>query len=97
MTVRDYRWKATAEGWAYHAAKDQNMAESLSQVRCASLGHLGDTRLLYFCTAAAAKHAGAPIALLQIGSPAWGPPHSSSTNEGRVLPLGIGNRLPMMI
>jgi len=31
MTVRDYRWNATAEGWAYHAAKDQNMAEFLAR------------------------------------------------------------------
>jgi hypothetical protein len=29
MTIRDYRWNATAEGWAYHAAKDQKMAEFL--------------------------------------------------------------------
>ena len=27
MTVRDYRWNATAEGWAYNAANDKNMAE----------------------------------------------------------------------
>jgi hypothetical protein len=30
MTIRDYRWNATAEGWAYHAAKDKNMAEFLA-------------------------------------------------------------------
>jgi len=35
MTVRDYRWNATAEGWAYHAAKDQNMAEFLARAECA--------------------------------------------------------------
>ncbi len=31
MTIRDYRWNATAEGWAYHAAKDQKMAEFLAR------------------------------------------------------------------
>ncbi|HLK64580.1 MAG TPA: ankyrin repeat domain-containing protein [Bryobacteraceae bacterium] len=31
MTIRDYRWNATAEGWAYHAAKDTNMAEFLAR------------------------------------------------------------------
>ena len=31
MTLRDYRWNATAEGWAYHAAKDKNMAEFLAR------------------------------------------------------------------
>jgi hypothetical protein len=31
MTVRDYRWNATAEGWAYHAAKDKNMTEFLAR------------------------------------------------------------------
>jgi len=31
MTIRDYRWNATAEGWAYHAAKDKNMAEFLAR------------------------------------------------------------------
>jgi Ankyrin repeats (3 copies) len=30
MTVRDHRWNATAEGWAYHAARDKNMAEFLA-------------------------------------------------------------------
>ncbi len=29
MTIRDYRWNATAEGWALHAAKDKKMAELL--------------------------------------------------------------------
>jgi hypothetical protein len=27
MTIRDYRWKATAEGWAAVAAKDEKMAQ----------------------------------------------------------------------
>ncbi len=31
MTTCDYRWNATAEGWAYHAAKDKNMAAFLSR------------------------------------------------------------------
>ena len=31
MTIRDYRWNATAEGWAYHAAKDKKMAEFLAR------------------------------------------------------------------
>lgn len=31
MTIRDYRWNATAEGWAYHAAKDKNMADFLAR------------------------------------------------------------------
>ncbi len=35
MTVRDYRWNATAEGWARHAAKDQNMAEFLARAESA--------------------------------------------------------------
>ena len=32
MTIRDHRWNATAEAWAYHAAKDKNMAEFLARV-----------------------------------------------------------------
>jgi len=35
MTVRDYAWDAAAEGWAYHAAKDQNMAEFLARAESA--------------------------------------------------------------
>jgi hypothetical protein len=35
MTTRDYRWKATAEGWAYHAANDKNMAEFLARAESA--------------------------------------------------------------
>lgn len=31
MTVRDYRWDATAQGWARHAAKDEKMAEWLEE------------------------------------------------------------------
>jgi hypothetical protein len=31
MTIRDYRWNATAEGWAYHAAKDKKMADFLAR------------------------------------------------------------------
>ena len=29
MTIHDYRWNATAEGWARHAANDTNMADFL--------------------------------------------------------------------
>ena len=29
MTIVDYRWGATAQGWAYHAAKDEKMAQWL--------------------------------------------------------------------
>jgi hypothetical protein len=35
MTVSDHRWNATAEGWAYHAAKDKNMAEFLARAESA--------------------------------------------------------------
>jgi hypothetical protein len=35
MTVRDHRWNATAEGWAYHAAKDKHMAEFLARAESA--------------------------------------------------------------
>ena len=31
MTIRDYRWNATAEGWARHAARDEKMAELLAR------------------------------------------------------------------
>ena len=31
MTTRDYRWNATAQGWAYYAANDKKMAEFLAQ------------------------------------------------------------------
>jgi hypothetical protein len=29
MTIRDYRWNGTAQGWALHAANDENMAQWL--------------------------------------------------------------------
>lgn len=35
MTIRDYRWNATAEGWARHAAKDMKMAELLARAASA--------------------------------------------------------------
>ncbi len=35
MTIRDYRWNATAEGWASHAAKDKKMAEFLARAESA--------------------------------------------------------------
>jgi len=31
MTIHDFRWNATAEGWARHAAKDTNMADFLAR------------------------------------------------------------------
>jgi hypothetical protein len=33
MTIRDYRWNATAQGWAYHAANDEKMAEWLADAQ----------------------------------------------------------------
>ena len=30
MTTLDYRWNAAAQGWAYHAAKNETMAEFLA-------------------------------------------------------------------
>jgi hypothetical protein len=29
MTLTDYRWGGTAQGWAYHAAKNEKMAQWL--------------------------------------------------------------------
>jgi ankyrin repeat protein len=37
MTIRDYRWNATAEGWALHAAKDKKMAEFLARAESAKI------------------------------------------------------------
>lgn len=31
MTIKDYRWGATAQGWAYHAAKNQKLAQWLGE------------------------------------------------------------------
>ena len=33
MTILDYRWRATARGWAIHAAKDENMAQWLAEAQ----------------------------------------------------------------
>jgi len=30
MTIQDYRWNATAEGWAYHAKNDPQMSQWLA-------------------------------------------------------------------
>jgi len=30
MTIHDYRWNATAQGWARYAAKDERMAQWLA-------------------------------------------------------------------
>jgi hypothetical protein len=27
MTIKDYRWNATAQGWARHAANDEKLAQ----------------------------------------------------------------------
>jgi hypothetical protein len=31
MTINDYRWNATARGWAMHARKDEAMAKWLAE------------------------------------------------------------------
>jgi hypothetical protein len=33
MTIRDYRWRATARDWAYYAAKDETMAQWLDEAQ----------------------------------------------------------------
>ncbi len=33
MTIRDYRWRATAQDWAYYAAKDEKMAQWLGEAQ----------------------------------------------------------------
>jgi Ankyrin repeats (many copies) len=33
MTILDYRWHATAQGWAYHAADDKDMAQWLADAQ----------------------------------------------------------------
>jgi len=33
MTILDYRWNATAQGWAFHAAKDEKMAQWLDDAQ----------------------------------------------------------------
>jgi hypothetical protein len=33
MTIRDYRWNGTAQGWALHAAKDETMAQWLEDAQ----------------------------------------------------------------
>ena len=33
MTILDYRWNATAQGWAFHAAKDETMAQWLEDAQ----------------------------------------------------------------
>jgi hypothetical protein len=41
LTIRDYRWNATAEGWAYNAAKDEKMTDLLAAARERSEGASG--------------------------------------------------------
>ena len=31
VTIRDFRWGATAQGWARHAANDEKMAQWLAE------------------------------------------------------------------
>jgi hypothetical protein len=33
LTIKDYRWNATAEGWARHALKDEKMAQWLAEAQ----------------------------------------------------------------
>jgi hypothetical protein len=33
MTIRDYRWNATAQGWAYYAANDEKLAQWLGEAQ----------------------------------------------------------------
>jgi hypothetical protein len=33
MTIRDYRWQATAHGWAAVAAKDEKLAQFLADAQ----------------------------------------------------------------
>jgi hypothetical protein len=33
MTIKDYRWDGTAQGWAYYAKNDRNMARWLATAR----------------------------------------------------------------
>jgi ankyrin repeat protein len=33
MTIRDYRWGATAQGWACHAANDEKVAQWLGEAQ----------------------------------------------------------------
>ena len=33
MTIKDYRWNSTAQGWARYAAKDEKMADWLEEAQ----------------------------------------------------------------
>src|SRR5262249_16692392 len=33
MTLKDYRWNSTAQGWAYYAANDEKMAQWLGEAQ----------------------------------------------------------------
>ena len=33
MTIDDYRWGGTAQGWAHHAAKEERMAQWLAEAQ----------------------------------------------------------------
>jgi hypothetical protein len=70
MTIRDYRWNASAEGWARYAAGDQKMAEFLAgseraENRCglkaAGRRRGGDTLLVAEQPDFAAERGAAPL------------------------------------
>ena len=46
MTRLDYRWNATAEGWARHAAKDEQMADVLAAAEREKSGNRADNSRL---------------------------------------------------
>jgi hypothetical protein len=33
LTIKDYRWGATAQGWAFHALRDEKMAQWLEDAQ----------------------------------------------------------------
>jgi len=33
LTIKDYRWNSTAQGWAFHALKDEKMAQWLEEAQ----------------------------------------------------------------
>jgi hypothetical protein len=45
MTIKDYRWGGTAQGWAYYANKDRNMARWLATQRQRRSNKRADRRL----------------------------------------------------
>jgi hypothetical protein len=33
MTIKDYRWNSTAQGWAHYAANDEKLAQWLEEAQ----------------------------------------------------------------